>query len=316
VEDEIQNAITGLRARVDLDVTPGSVDPNSLRLLTKNLQRPDRKASYRRYLTAFTACLRALNDASAECYHLTLRALLLQQLRCRLDELERGKPANIFVRLFLVRNLARIVSQDAGRDLSEYDIASDQYCKDLALASGRVFAAGSYIVEWNGGIPRSVLYRNGWRQAVAFTRLWSRVRYLEGYLQPHMNKADLSLFTEEGSVLFYYLCGEVLKEHPKLHGVLRVSWLMDPALEQVGKGLVHLSAVPLRHGARRFKYEDDIHGESGALASSPLRRKLFKEGSYCPASYALIWPRKELLHWHSRQAVPSLLSPRLLEWVA
>lgn len=313
---KIDEAIASLSSRAaQAAATDSVVDEAFLRSLATLVRSPHPQASYRDYLPEFIQHLELLRGRSDEQYHGVLRLLLLYLLRQLIGKML-AEPGNQYVRRFAVRNFDRIVSQAEQSDPSLYDINRDQYCKDLAFVANRVLAIGCYYVEWNGGIPRSVLYRNGLGQAGAFIQFLSRARHLRGYLSPHMNRDDLTLFTEEGSRAFYYVCAEVLKERPDIHGLVRISWLMDPALEQVGKNLVYLAALPLRHGAKRFKYKDDKEGTSGALAFSPLRRKFFNEGRYSPASYVLVWPRRELLAWYSRQATPPGLDEDLIQWTA
>lgn len=271
------------------------------------------RASYVSYNQEFFACLRDWQQRSSEDMHLALRSLLVQRIAARLNTL-RDESCSDYVRLFTLRNFGRILAGIDKQSLSYYDIANDPYRKDLALVSARMFPIGSFLVERGTGIPRSLLYRNNARQIIRFLRFWLLARALTGYYQAHLNLGDLAFFNECGSRDFYYVCAEEIRLDSNVNGIVRSSWFMDPAMEEVGRNLLHHSKIAMENGAARFKYQDDISGESGALSFSPVRRKLFEEGRYIPAYYLLAWPRRQMLDWLSRQDDAPNITPELATW--
>ena len=106
--------------------------------------------------------------------------------------------------------------------------------------------------------------------------------------------------------LGYKEIGELMKYHPKIKGIFRGSWFLDPNLEQVTPELEYLRTIPQNNGAILFQGGTTHHEINESLAFSPHRRKLYKEGKYIPAVYAYIWPRKEFLEWLSQTDVEQM----------
>jgi hypothetical protein len=100
--------------------------------------------------------------------------------------------------------------------------------------------------------------------------------------------------------LGYKEIGELMKYQPKIKGIFRRSWFLDPNLEQVTPALGYLRTIPQNNGAILFQSGATHHEITESLAFSPHRRKLYKEGKYIPAAYAYIWPRKEFFGWLSQ----------------
>jgi hypothetical protein len=100
--------------------------------------------------------------------------------------------------------------------------------------------------------------------------------------------------------LSYKEIGELMKYRPKIKGIFRRSWFLDPNLEQVTPELDYLRTIPQNNGAILFQSGTTHHEITESLAFSPHRRKLYEEGKYNPAAYAYIWPKKEFFEWLSR----------------
>lgn len=314
IRQGIGDAVATLRSRLDREIldypAAGAVNADPLSILAA---RAGSSASYGSYDAEFLSRLSELQERSSKHLQLSLRSLLLQILAARLDTLP-DEGCSDYVRLFTLRNFRRILAEMKKQATSRYDIANDVYRKDLALVVGRLFPIGSYFIESGSGIPRSLVYRKNLRQALVFLWMWLRTRTLKGYYQVHLNLSDLAFFNERGSRDFYYICAEELRLNPDVTGVIRSSWFMDPAMERVGGNLVHLTMIPMEHGATRYKYMDDVAGESGALAFSPVRRKLFDEGHYLPAYYLLAWHRRQMLEWFGQQTDAPELTIELADW--
>lgn len=314
IRQGVGDAVATLRSSLDREIldypTVGAVNAAPLSALAA---RAGSSASYARYDAEFLSRLSELQERSSEHLQLSLRSLLLQILAARLDTLPEERCSD-YVRLFTLRNFRRILADTKKQATSRYDIANDVYRKDLALVLGKLFPIGSFFIESGSGIPRSLLYRKDLRQALVFLRMWARTRTLKGYYESHLNSSDLAFFNERGSRDFYYICAEELRLNPDVTGLIRSSWFVDPAMEQVGATLLHLTKIPMEHGATRYKYLDEVAGKSGALAFSPVRRKLFEEGRYLPTSYLLAWHRRQMLEWFNQQTDAPDLAIELADW--
>ena len=101
----------------------------------------------------------------------------------------------------------------------------------------------------------------------------------------------------------YKEIGELMKYQPKIKGIFRKSWFLDPNLEKVTPELTYLREIPEHNGADLFEGGTTHQDIVDSLAFSPHRRKLYKEGKYNPTVYGYIWPKKEFFEWLSRNDV-------------
>ncbi|OGP99788.1 MAG: hypothetical protein A2Z40_04580 [Deltaproteobacteria bacterium RBG_19FT_COMBO_60_16] len=95
----------------------------------------------------------------------------------------------------------------------------------------------------------------------------------------------------------YLRAGELMRRNPRIKGIYRRSWMLDPALADVSPHLTYMREVPARHGARFFRCPTGISDIRGALTLSSTRRRLYELGKYHPTAYAFVWPRAAMLRW-------------------
>jgi len=95
----------------------------------------------------------------------------------------------------------------------------------------------------------------------------------------------------------YRNIGELMKRDPRIKGIYRRSWFLDPALEAISPNLKYLREIPFQNGAMFFRTGLTRQDLKNSLASSPYRGRLYQKKEYKPAAYAYIWPRKNLLSW-------------------
>ena len=93
----------------------------------------------------------------------------------------------------------------------------------------------------------------------------------------------------------YQEIGELIKLNPKIKGIFRKSWFLDPNLENISPDLTYLREIPQQNGAIFFKVGTTHQDIVDALTFSPSRRKLYAKGKFHPAVYGYIWPKKEFL---------------------
>jgi hypothetical protein len=99
----------------------------------------------------------------------------------------------------------------------------------------------------------------------------------------------------------YRAVAAVLRANPGLRGVVSASWLLDPALAEIAPQYTFARDRHLEGGAILFPVRKDRSGDSGALAASRTRQRLFDEGVYLPEIWAGVWPRAALLRWAARR---------------
>jgi hypothetical protein len=103
--------------------------------------------------------------------------------------------------------------------------------------------------------------------------------------------------------LAYKEIGELMKYQPKIKGIFRKSWFLDPNLENISPELTYLREIPQQNGAIFFEVGTTHQDIVDSLAFSPYRRKLHEEGKFFSVVYGYIWPKKEFLEWLSQKNV-------------
>jgi hypothetical protein len=96
---------------------------------------------------------------------------------------------------------------------------------------------------------------------------------------------------------FYIRIAEIFRLNPDIKGIYSVGWLNDPHLADINPELRYIRNIPEQAGAKVFKIGTFPADISRSTTTSQIRKKLYKEGKYMPASYALIWLRADLIKW-------------------
>jgi len=121
------------------------------------------------------------------------------------------------------------------------------------------------------------------------------------YITTHTAVRTLRHFNEQQMNLVYQRIAELMKLNPRIKGFYRRSWFLDPKLENISPRLGYLVKIPLQNGVKLFHAGSTKQDIKYALATSPTRRRLYKEGKYLPTSHAFIWPRKDFLLFASKK---------------
>ena len=197
--------------------------------------------------------------------------------------------------------------------------------KDLAICSGRATPIGGAWLIAKSRLNRHAivdpppsdedqqhgLSRDGLRDRVVefldrigVTDVLKKLRraarefagHYDWYYEIHTVDRNIRDFNAEQMELAYGRVARLLERDPDIWGVYRESWFLDPALADISPELRFLWEVPLRHGAQ-LHCEGPLPAGSVAkvLATSPKRKKHFKEGRYVPRNYFYFWPRKSLI---------------------
>jgi len=242
---------------------------------------------------AFNAVLQASPRAAAACLKL---ALVKQLIRFAEQDRLRFHPKSIQEQYEI--HLALVRQALESRPDTYYSLTNDVYFKDLALISERMLPGGAQLIQTFWGVPRSLLWRGGGRQALAFGAfLVARLKRLVPLFDMHTDPRRMSEFTPAGWERFYLRVAEVLQCRPEIRGLTGASWWYDPLVPKMSPQLAFLHEVPLRHGAQVFRYETSASAKELALLRSPERQAAYDRGEYIPTTYVLTWPREDLLRW-------------------
>jgi len=246
------------------------------------------------------AVAQAAPAASAACLKLALIEQLLRLAEGdRLARYPRSIQEQFEIHLALMRK-----ALETGAD-SYFSLSNDLYLKDLAIAGERLAPAGVEMLQTFAGVPRSLLWRGGARQAAAFALFLARLKGFTPLFEMHGDTRRMSEFTPDGWRRFYLRASELLRMRPEVRGLVGATWWHDPAVGRVSKHMAFLNELPMRHGARTFRYQADEDAKALALLRSPERRRAYECGEYVPTTYHLIWPREDILRWSEREDAAS-----------
>ncbi len=182
-----------------------------------------------------------------------------------------------------------------------YDFDNDPFVKDYALVTHRFIPIGAEFAVPFSGVPRRALFRGGFRQLSHGIRAILRCGGVRPFFSLHAHPLALGDFNPQGWESSYQRLAELLELNPEIKGVTSASWFLDPKLKTISPHLGYLRDVPERNGAAFFFVEYDYGGNSGALAKSTTRRRLFRQGDYVPAIYMRVWARTDILQWSKEQ---------------
>lgn len=209
-------------------------------------------------------------------------------------------PASVV--LLYERDLVRIERQLDEQPDEFYRLGNDAFVKDLAILSHRLIPVGAEYALPESGVPRSLLFRRGPAQFFRCLRVCMfQCGGFSPYFELHAHVLALEDFNPDGWLDTYMCLAELLELNPAYKGITSSSWFLDPALARVSPRLSYLQEIPSAHGATLLFSGYDASGETGALARSVSRRRLYEKGEYVPAIYTRVWPRKELIGWRKQR---------------
>lgn len=204
------------------------------------------------------------------------------------------------------RELDRIGRQLREFDAAYFSFAHDPFVKDFALLTHRFIPVGAEFVSLDSGVPRRALSAGGAMQALRAA--WFIVVKAGGfspYFQLHAHPLSLTDFNPAGWERTYGRLADLLRVNPSMKGVVSASWFFDPRLRLISPHLNYLRDVPEHHGAAFFFVGEDVVGDSGAVATSKTRRRLFESGEYVPKIFLRVWPRAAIMRaWPGAAGAP------------
>jgi len=201
-----------------------------------------------------------------------------------------------------LRHYERILS-NPGPTHEACTLDDDLFLKDFGLATLRMIAAGSNLIDTNSGVGRSVLWKGGWSAFMGRLALFFRTRGFRPFFEIHAHKFYMAEFNEAGRNECYRCCADLYEHYPTARGMIAGSWFYDPAVATVSPHLSYLREVPEKGGAHVLFMSFDEAARSNALAKSATRRRCYEAGTYRPAAYTLVWPRARHQDWAQRHAL-------------
>lgn len=186
----------------------------------------------------------------------------------------------------------RILDQ-IDKDAGFADLASDSFLKDLWIARLVMIPAFAQVWWPHSGLSAKAVLRGGPAAAAhVFLRCGGRRPFLEGHTHDPMARA---YWNEAGWGEALRLAALALPALPKARGVFGTAWFYDPAILEISPRIGFAQNLQAGRGACRLKVGSNEAAIANATATSAERRNRYREGSYLPIDYALIWSRRDLI---------------------
>lgn len=170
----------------------------------------------------------------------------------------------------------------------------DVFLKDLAIARGRMIPCVSHLIYRYSGVSRRAVFMQPPQRLPSVLAFFARLGGFRPFLENHVHPAMLDDFNAEGRQRCYRLVAELLRSWPESKGLIGASWYYDPRVRQISPNLAYLHDEPIKYGALIMKLATE-GANSGALARSKHRQRLFEAGEYMPTTYLMVWPRRDIL---------------------
>lgn len=224
------------------------------------------------------------------------RFLQAALVRSMLISIDQGAVAALTprVRANQVKQFDRIVSSLQSPEKS-FALDQDIFLKEMGLTTLRLLAGAAQLIDVRCGLPRSLVFREGWRSIGRSLVKFSRLKGFRPFMQVHTHDLYLDEFNEAGWNECYLCCAEICEANPALLGMFGSSWFYDPVMPKISLRLAYLQQVPASGGAEFWFFAAGGHSIALATGTSPSRRKLYEEGRYLPTAYMMVWGREGLV---------------------
>ncbi len=238
-------------------------------------------------------------DAGLELYHQLLLLTLIARSEGRLDNM--NLPEEIQLRY--KANFQRIARSIERKTAAPGYYLAPRLCKDLGICSLRIIPAGMQIINLFR-LPRALFYKSSPRQWFSWVHFVVQMGGASPFYELHTHSEDTKAmleFSSAGYVRLFQRIAELLRRNPQVKGTVGMSWMTDPALEQISPELAYQRTLITENGGRAFLVAPCTADEiNDATRFSLKRRQLYEAGKYIPKDYVIVWPRKELIAWAER----------------
>lgn len=199
------------------------------------------------------------------------------------------------------QSLSRIYQLWHTEAAAEQQVINDKFLKDIGLLTGALLPCAERVVEPFSAIQRSLLYGNGFTQAVAFIRALIAAQGNKPVCRLHIHLSEINQLTAAGWRQTCQQLANLLLLNPKLKGVVGACWFYDPAITTVSPNLAFISDLLSEMQASWF-FSHNEGDKSGAFSRSATRKQAYATGRYQPKNYVIFIPRNRLLAWYKRQS--------------
>jgi hypothetical protein len=183
-------------------------------------------------------------------------------------------------------------------DPSFADLSKDSFHKDLWLV--RIVMIPAFAQVWwpHSGLSAKAVVRGGAASAAyVFLRCGGRQPFLEGHTHDPVAKA---YWNENGWREALRLAALALPALPQARGIFGTAWFYDPAVKEISPRISFAQDLQVGRGAHRLEIGSNEGAIANATATSAERRNRFRDGTYVPTDYAVIWSRKDLIRAYGR----------------
>jgi hypothetical protein len=192
----------------------------------------------------------------------------------------------------------RILKDMAAPRKGFYLHSNDRFAKDFAVCRLKLLPCGAELVDPRSGVARSILKKGGIGQLLSGLRLFCfRLGGFKPYYQIHFDQRLVGGFNEEGYTQLYLRLADLLELNPSIKGIMSGSWWHDPQLAEISPELGFIGKWPESSGAELLLVGSFDDATVDATRFSATRTKLYKEGTYKPQVYLMIWGRDDMLAW-------------------
>lgn len=204
-------------------------------------------------------------------------------------------------RLLIPLHHARVLRQITTLEDSHYSLESNEFLKDMALLSFRLIPMGECSVEVSEGPGLRKLFRC---RPVSLMQALRVLRLAAGALTPvfqaHIHLLAAGQSRDRDFLDTHHRIADLIAANDEVKVFVGESWMDDPNLEFITPHHTLLWRMVTQGGGVLVRVSRDETTRDRALAASALRRELFEDGKYVPATYMRIWPRDAMVRWSER----------------
>ncbi|MFN3945575.1 MAG: hypothetical protein ACK4K7_11665 [Allosphingosinicella sp.] len=172
------------------------------------------------------------------------------------------------------------------------DLAQDSFLKDLWLARMVMIPAFAQVWWPHSGISAKAVLRAGSKAAAyVFLGCGGRKPFLEGHTHDPVARA---YWNEAGWREALRLAALALPALPAARGVFGTAWFYDPQVREISPRIAFAQDLQVGKGALHIEIGSNEDAVRNATATSAERRNRYREGSYLPTDFAVIWSRRAI----------------------
>lgn len=172
------------------------------------------------------------------------------------------------------------------------DLGNDSFLKDLWIARIVMIPAFAQIWWPHSGLAARDLVKAGPGAIPILLGCRGRRPFLEGHTHDPMARA---YWNEAGWGEALRIAALALPALPKARGIFGTAWFYDPAIREISPRIAFAQDLQANRGAWRIRIGSNEAAIANATATSAERRNRYRDGSYVPTDYSLIWSRRRLI---------------------